>query len=118
MRAINIIIAFILICMLSACTGQPVYIGSMVDGPIPTGRKYIVSTEKCGFQLFSFIPMGINNRHQIAYSRLELQANGDFLTNVKIRERWTYGFAGTSYCTAMEATAIHPDSADEGLDNP
>jgi hypothetical protein len=58
-------------------------------------------------QLLLFIPIRVNNRMLRAYSALEAQAGGDFITDVQIQERWTYLFVGTNYCTALRAKAIH-----------
>jgi hypothetical protein len=33
------------------------------------------------------------------------QAGGDFISDVKVQESWTYGFIGTLYCTRLEAMA-------------
>ena len=56
------------------------------------------------------IPIMVNSRTQRAYDDLVEQAKGDFITDVEVKESWTYGFVGTGYCTELRAKAIHPAS--------
>jgi hypothetical protein len=64
-----------------------------------------ISTERSGFQLLLFFPIGVNDRHERAWHDLERAAAGDFITDVKIRDSWTWALVGTIYHTWMEATA-------------
>ena len=64
----------------------------------------MVSSGACGFQLLLLIPIGINSRQTRAYDALVQNAGGAALTDVKMRERWFYGFVGTGYCTELTAT--------------
>jgi hypothetical protein len=93
--------------LLAGCAGKPVMLGTPVSGKVPTGESRTITAEACGFQLFLFIPIAINGRLESAYSMLEAKAGGDFITDVEVQERWTYGFVGTSYCTELRAKAIH-----------
>lgn len=97
--------------LLAACAGTPVSLGTRVTGPIPTGAVRTITAEACGFQLLLFIPIKINSRAQRAYRELEEKAGGDFITNVQVQERWTYGFVGTQYCTVLQAKAVRPKPA-------
>jgi hypothetical protein len=90
---------------------MPVSLGNRITGPLPTGEERPITAEACGFQLFLFIPIGINTRMQRAYEDLKAQAAGDFITKVEVEERWTYGFVGTQYCTALRAKAIRAASS-------
>lgn len=101
----NLAISAVLV-LAAGCAGAPVKLGSHVSGPIPTGTERNISSEACGFQLLLFIPININDRMERAYSDLEVKAGGDFITDVKVKERWIYGFVGTGYCTALQARAI------------
>lgn len=92
--------------LLAGCAGTPVQLGSRVTGAVPTGESRTISAEACGFQLLLFIPIAVNGRLEAAYSALEAKAGGDFITDVEVQERWTYGFVGTSYCTELRAKAI------------
>ena len=96
---------------LTACAGTPVLLGTHVAGPIPDGTERAIEAEACGFQLLLFIPININDRAQRAYYLLEGQAGGDFITDVQVEERWTYGLVGTAYCTALRARAVRPKSS-------
>ena len=102
----QIVAVIVAATLLAGCAGTPVLLGSRVDGHIPAGESRTISSEACGFQLFLFIPISINSRAQRAYQSLELEAGGDFITNVQVKERWAYGFVGTKYCTEIKATAI------------
>jgi len=99
------------VALLAACAGTPVSLGTRVTGPIPTGAERTITAEGCGFQLLLFIPISINSRAQRAYQELEAQAGGDFITNVQVQERWTYGLVGTQYCTTLQAKAVRPKSS-------
>ena len=57
----------------------------------------------CGFQLFGFIPIGINDRMEEAYVSLQAQAAGAATSDVEVKESWIYAFVGTSYYTTLQA---------------
>ena len=65
------------------------------------GRE--ISASASGFQLLCIISIVVNSRHETAYRELTA---GDFLTNIRIEESWTYTFVGTIFKTAITATAI------------
>lgn len=91
---------------LVACSGAPVQLGSSGPAPVSSAPVRELSSRACGFQLMLFIPIVINNRAQRAWADLQQQAGDDYLTDVQIKETWTYAFAGTSHCTYMQAKAI------------
>lgn len=108
--------AFAILTLLtfSGCNGRPITIGSSQLGnsgqkvnvsKIDFTRGRDVSAEAGGFQLLLFIPININDRHERAYQSLRAQAGSDFLSDVKIKESWTYGLVGTVYTTRFEAKA-------------
>jgi hypothetical protein len=108
MKTIQKRLAIILIAsLMGACAGTPVSLGTRVSGPIPTGQERIITADSCGFQLLLFIPIAVNGRMESAYSSLQEQAAGDFITDVQVQERWTYAFVGTIYCTDLRAKAVH-----------
>ena len=93
----------------TGCSGKPVTFNS-VDPKLYADKKAearTISAEVSGFQLLWFIPIKINSRHVRAYEALKVQANGDYITDIKVEESWTYGFVGTSYTTKMTAT-VYP----------
>lgn len=92
--------------LLTACAGTPVSLGTRINGSIPAGAQRTIEAEACGFQLLLFIPISINSRAERAYQELEAKAEGDFITDVQVKERWSYGFVGTRYCTALRAKAV------------
>jgi hypothetical protein len=73
---------------------------------MPAGTERTITSEACGFQLLLFIPLGINSRMARAYSALQEQAAGGFITDVQVQERWGWGLVGTQYCTVLQAKAI------------
>lgn len=93
------------VALCAACAGTPVSMGTR--GTPPPGASRIIKSEACGFQLLLLIPIAVNNRAERAYRLLEAQAAGDFITDVRVRERWIWGFVGTTYCTILQAKAIH-----------
>ena len=103
----RIALAATTLALLAGCAGSPVMLGTPVAGKVPTGESREISAEACGFQLLLLIPIAINGRLESAYSMLEAKAGGDFITDVEVQERWTYGLVGTAYCTELRAKAIH-----------
>jgi hypothetical protein len=95
--------------LLAACSGTPVRLGTPSDQvdtanvDFSNGRK--ISASASGFQLLLWIPISVNDRQARAYQSLLNQAPGDYITDVKIDESWTYAFVGTIYKTTIEATA-------------
>ncbi len=94
---------------LVGCSGTPVYMEStapkLYENVKDKGRE--VSASASGFQLLLFIPININDRQERAYESLKAQAGSGYITDVKIKESWTYAFVGTSYKTTMTAT-VYP----------
>lgn len=108
------IIGFIFVALLtlSSCSGRPIHLGNGQFGnsdqqvdlkKIDFSKGREISAKTSGFQLLLFIPININNRHERAYQMLRTQAGSDFLTDIKIKESWTYGLVGTVYTTRLEA---------------
>jgi len=99
-------IALAVAVLLAACEGNPVRLGSPVEGPPPTGQSREVTAQSCGFQLLYFIPIAINTRVERAYAGIQRQVLGEYVTDVRVTEQWTYAFVGTIYCTTIDARAI------------
>ena len=97
--------------LLAACAGAPTSLGTRVSTPLPDGPERVITAEACGFQLLLFIPININDRMQRANRALEAQADGAFITDVKVQESWAYGFVGTVYCTTLQAKASRAKSS-------
>ena len=112
LRLLIILIAMIL----AGCSGTPIQVGTgtrqqnLENIDFSQGRH--LTAEASGFELLWFIPIGINSRHEEAYSRLLAMAGGNYLTDVKIKESWTYALLGTVYTTTLEATAYPKKSND------
>lgn len=104
------IVGFAVACLLLvACSGAPIKTGianQRIDATnvdYSKGRK--ISASASGFQLLLLIPISINDRQERAYRMLLSQAGGDYVTDIKINESWTYALVGTVYKTTLEAMA-------------
>ena len=106
---LTISVIFIAIFFIIGCAGKPISVGivdqQLVDANIDFTRGRSISASASGFQLFLFIPININNRHERAYQILRGQADNDCITDVKIKESWKYAFVGTIYTTTIKAMA-------------
>ena len=106
---LTISVVFIAIFFIIGCAGKPIKVGhidqqfSNTKIDFTRGRSIEASTS--GFQLFLFIPIGINDRHERAYTLLRAQAGHDYITDIKVQESWIYAFIGTVYKTTLKAMA-------------
>lgn len=108
MKRLKRIFLFIMLTLLIlniGCSGVPVKIDSVPKQPIDTTKGRVITAQACGFQLLLLIPIMINERQSRAYQELLNAAGREHITDVKIKESWTYAFIGTVYCTELEATA-------------
>lgn len=96
---------------IAGCAGTPVALGNRSSDAKPVGSERTLTSKACGFQLLLVIPIGVNDRLDRAYQQLQGQAGGDYVTDVKIQESWTYAFVGTNYCTTLQARAIRASAA-------
>lgn len=101
---VTILVAF---CFSAAgCAGKPVKFASVAEQKYDLSKGRPVHSQACGFQLLLLIPINTNGRAQQAYEALTAQAGPDaVLTDIKVQEKWFYGFVGTGYCTRLEGTA-------------
>ncbi|MBI4686066.1 MAG: hypothetical protein HY755_12855 [Nitrospirae bacterium] len=105
LKGITLLIMIVFLMISIGCTGAPVRIDSIPQRPIDTTKGRVITSSACGFQLFLLIPIMVNSRQERAYESLRMAAGSDYMTDVKIKESWTYGLVGTAYCTDFEATA-------------
>lgn len=106
-QLLSITIITMMTLWLTGCAGKPITFKSVDPKNYADvkDRGRSIEGSASGFQLLLFIPIGTNNRHENAYGQLMAQANGDYVTDVKIEESWTYAFVGTVYTTKITATA-------------
>ena len=94
-----------LIVLLAGCAAQPFHV------PMPEHVQYDASRGRelwqrsCGFMLGGAIPILMSDRYQRGYDALVKQANGDYVTDIKVQEALRYAFVGWRYCLNFEATA-------------
>ena len=108
----NIMRSIALLVVLSitgfGCVGTAVHFADVPVESLDLTRGRAVNGSASGFQLLWFIPIGVNGRHAAAYADLKQAAGTDYITDIQIKESWTYGFVGTLYSTTFTATA-YPD---------
>jgi len=106
MKITRIITLGIFLALLFAgCVGSVVKFNTMAEQPYDTARGREIRGSACGFQFYLFFPIMINDRAQRAYDRLVEAADGDYIADIKVNERWVYALIGTGYCTDLKATA-------------
>ena len=107
MRIIKLTITVLLTYFIIGCAGKPITFKSvdpkLYENVSDKGRT--ITAEAGGFQLLLVIPININDRHERALTLLKSKANGDYITDIRIKESWTYAFIGTIYTTTITATA-------------
>jgi hypothetical protein len=89
----------------AACTGVPVRIGDQVPSDVDRTKGRAVFGTATGYQILQCIPYDNNDRHQRAYEQLRQNAGEAYVTDVAVKESWTYLFLGTAYTTTFRATA-------------
>ena len=103
---IKFVVTVVLSVSLAACTGGTLRIDpikNVADLDLSKGRKITASAS--GFQLFTALPTNASSRHARAYQALRDQAYDEAITDITIRESWSYAFIGTVYTTTIEAMA-------------
>jgi hypothetical protein len=112
MKSCKKILIVLLLCVIFlsiGCVSKPIKVGNIDPqfdyNSINWNKGRLLQASASGFQLLLLIPININNRQERAYQIIRDQAGSDFITDVKIKESWTYAFVGTIYTTAIEAIA-------------
>jgi len=101
----------------TGCYGIAVRLNTMPAQPYDATRGKVVEGDACGFQLLAFIPISINDRAWRAYNKLVQEAGDDYVTNIKVNEKWYYAVLGTVYCTELQAMA-YPKSVPTAVPAP
>jgi hypothetical protein len=74
-------------------------------GTLDLSKRHVVTSRGCGFALLAFIPLGVNDRMDRAWTQLRKRAGRNVITDVEQRETWMYLGAGTLWCSHMTANA-------------
>ena len=101
---LTIFVVFIMF-VFAGCAGKQVTFDPVDQNNMDLTKGRSLSASASGFQLLLFIPININDRHERAYQILRGQAGGDYITDIKVQESWSYAFIGTVYKTTISATA-------------
>lgn len=104
-KMIILFIMFVFLVINIGCSGVPVRMVSSPQRSIDTTKGRVIYARSCGFQLLLLIPIMVNGRQARAYQALLMTAGSDYITDVKMKESWIYGFVGTAYCSEFQATA-------------
>lgn len=110
MKIIKQVLSIAMIAMMTmsftGCAGTPITFKSVDPKSYANlkdqGRN--IKGQASGFMLLFLIAININNRHESAYGQLLAQASGEYITDIKIEESWTYALVGTLYTTTITAT--------------
>jgi hypothetical protein len=94
-----------LAALCAACAGTPVRIGDAVPPNLDRTQGRAVFGTATGYQILQFIPYDNNDRHARAYEQLRENAGNAYITDVAVKESWTYLLLGTAYTTTFRATA-------------
>lgn len=113
-NTIRLSILFLLCITIASCVSTPVTFRTMADQKYDISKGRTITADACGFQLLGIFPININDRAHLAYNSLREQAGFDYMTDIKVQEKWYYAYIGTVYCTVLEATAYPRVTASEG----
>jgi hypothetical protein len=107
MKPSAILLTVLLVGILGqGCVSNSVVINSATDmSEIDKTKGRFIQGQAAGMQFFLFFPLGSNTRQERAYQDLLEKAGRDVITDVQIRENWTYAFVGITYTTIFEAMA-------------
>lgn len=100
-----------LAALCAGCAGVPVQVGDRVPPEADRSDGRTVWGTATGYQILQFIPFDNNDRHARAYAQLKQNAGNAYVTDVAVKESWTYLFLGTSYTTTFRATAYPKPAA-------
>jgi hypothetical protein len=87
------------------CTSRTASLGSPLSQAFDAARGRPISARGCGFMAGDFIPIVIHSRVERAQRALLAKAGDDYVTDVRLEERWIFAFVGTVHCTEIFATA-------------
>jgi len=99
-----------LAALCAACHGVPVQVGDIVPADVDRTTGRAVWGEATGYQILLVVPYDNNDRHARAYEQLKQRAGDAWITDVAVKESWTYLVLGTAYTTTFRATA-YPKTA-------
>ena len=103
MNRLRLFIILICLTILSACAGPAVQFGPLKRVSCDENSPLDITATECGAQILLFLPFFNNNRYERAVKKIKKSANGRYIANVRVRERWLYLVFGTIYCTDVVA---------------
>jgi hypothetical protein len=96
-------ILLLLLVAFTGCTGPVVKFNAMPEQPYDAAKGQEIRSRACGVQLFTFIPIMLNDQAQRAYDDILFMAGGNYVTDIQVNKRWFWVLAGTVYCTELRA---------------
>ena len=106
MRAISrLVVLGALVAAAGACKGAPLNLNDPKQpNEVVVGQ---VEGKSTGIMLFQFIPIGQNQRFNVAYERALAQAPGATrLADVTVQENWFWAWILNGYMTTVSGTAV------------
>ncbi len=90
--------------ILLGCSGPVVNVAPVP----PTSYSEVGNTsgEACGMILLWMIPIAVNDRVELAYTRAVEHAHATSLTDTTVTESWYFALVGTAVCTQVEGLAL------------
>ena len=106
-KIIILMMLFSIICSIG-CSSIPLRLGAphgFDRTKIDFTKPRVITAEASGLQFGYWFPIMVNSRQLRAYEEIKSQAMNDYITDVKIKESWTWALVGTVHTTRLEATA-------------
>ena len=106
LRAISrLVVLGALVAAAGACKGMPLNLNDPKQpNEVVVGQ---VDGKSTGIMLFGFVPIGQNERFQVAYDRALAKAPGATrIADVTVQENWFWAFILDGFTTTVSGTAV------------
>ncbi len=108
MKALASLTLILFFCLASSCTSAPLRVPTLQNQTV--NKDYEVlgegEGEATGIMLFQLIPIGQNDRFELAYMRAVRSKGGDRLIDPVITERWFWAWILNGYSTTVRGTVV------------
>jgi len=97
--------ALLLVC---ACAGTPAELGPAEPVELDLNDRVDYTATECGAQVLILLPAFTNDRLPRALAEIRERAQGRYIANVRLRERWLWLVFGELLCTDVIAATYGP----------
>jgi hypothetical protein len=108
MKVLGFVLLILFFCFTSSCTSAPLRVPTLQNQT--ANKDYEVlgegEGEATGIMLFQLIPIGQNDRFELAYLRAVKSKGGDRLIDPVITERWFWAWILNGYSTTVKGTVV------------